>query len=98
MLKLLAKQCYNLYSFCVIILDLGSQEQMSSHPIQVRTIVCTLRVGRKVAETRPMAQHSIPGKVMGSGLLDVHRQESIADSRHHTQRYFQAMQCAAWHI
>ena len=30
------------------------------HPLQVWTLMCPLGVGRKVAETMPMAQHSLP--------------------------------------
>ena len=43
-----------------------------------------------VAETMPVAQHPVHGQAAGSGLLGVHRQESMADSCRHTQSYFQA--------
>ena len=61
--------------------------------------VCVPTQGWKEgAETMPMAQHSLPGQVAGSGLLGLHRRESLADSRCHIQRYFQAAQCVAWQI
>lgn len=42
--------------------------------------MCPRRVGRKVAETMYKAQRSPPGRVAGSGLLGLHRLESMANS------------------
>ena len=56
--------------------------------------VCSFRVMRKVAETMPTAQWSLPGQVVESGLLGVHKQENLGiPATIHS--YFQAMQCAA---
>ena len=60
--------------------------------------VFPLRAGRKVAETMPMAWHSLPGQVVKSGLLGLHRQESMVDYCHHTKRCFQAVQYSVWKI
>ena len=60
---------------------------------------CTpTRVRKKVADSTPAAQHSLPGQLTGLGLLGVHRQESMVDSLCHIQRHFQAMQYTAWQI
>ena len=40
--------------------------------------VCSLEVRKKVAETMPMAQRSLLGQVVGSDLLSMHKQESMA--------------------
>ena len=68
------------------------------HPLQVQMLICPLLVSRKLAETMPMAQYSPSRQAADSGLLGLQRQESMVDSHHHTQRYFQAMQCATWQI
>ena len=52
---------------------------------EAQVFVCPLRVRRKVAETMPMAQLFLPGQVARSGLLDMYKQKSMADSWHHTQ-------------
>ena len=52
--------------------------------------MCPLGVGRKVAKTRTRAQHSQPGQAAASSLLGLHRQESMADSQLHTERYSQS--------
>ena len=53
-----------------------------------QVLVCPLGIGRKVAETMPMVQRSPPGQAVKSGLLGLHKQESMADSYHNTQKYF----------
>ena len=53
-------------------------------------------VGKKLAETMPVTQCSLPGQVAGSDLLGVHKQETMVDFYNHIERCFQAMQCSAW--
>ena len=58
--------------------------------------VCVPTRGREeVAETSSV---SPAWEGVGSGLLGMHKQESMADSCHHTQRYFLSVQYAAGHI
>ena len=63
------------------------------HPLGVQMLMCSLRVRRKVAETMPMAQHSLPQQVVGSGLLGVHRQEGMVDSHQHTEIFLGCALC-----
>ena len=55
-------------------------EADACHPLQVWMLWCTLIVRRKVVETMPMAQNTLACQVAESGLLGVHRKESMADS------------------
>lgn len=104
------KQCFIKYSFYVIISGLCGQETKKQtlptdqhkrfgvdacYPLLVQMLVCPFRVMRKLAETISV---SLPGQAVGLALLEVYRQESMADICYHTQRYFQAAQCAGWQV
>ena len=40
-----------------------------------------------MAESAPGAQYSLPGQLAESGLLGIHRQESMVDSHHHAETF-----------
>ena len=92
-----AKQCCNWYSFCVIIwfwvagkwrhslyLQNGAQEFVAWPVSHFGRGACLPAPGQMDCswEQGCAAQHSPLGKAVGSGLLGMYRQESMADSHH----------------
>ena len=53
---------------------------------------CPQGVRRNIAESMPIAQHSLPGLLAGSFLLGMHKQKSMAYFCCHIQRHFEVMQ------